>query len=130
VTVHSLAQARAALEAARAAGCGLALRSAPGAASREGAGWFAALESLLRAEFPDVGFTASLDCGAAPGHALGALREGVRLVRLDGPPALRRKIAGIAAKMGARLDDDPAPALDLAALDDPAGALAAWLGRH
>jgi fructose/tagatose bisphosphate aldolase len=130
VVVHSLDQARAALAAARAAGCPVALRSAPDEVSRAGAGWFAALVETARAEFPDVAFTAALDCSMAPGHALGALREGVTLVRMDAPPSVRRKLARIAEKMGAALDADASPALDLADTPDPAGALARWLGRH
>ncbi len=128
VIVRSLGEARAVIEAARAAGCPVALRSAPGAAARAGAGWFAAIEAILRDEFPDVAFTASLDCGAAPGHALGALREGVGLIRLDAPAPVRRKVARIAEKAGARLDTDRSPALDLAGHDEPAGTLASWLG--
>ncbi len=95
-----------------------------------GAGWFAALVETARAEFPDVAFTATLDCGSAPGYALGALREGVRLIRLDAPPRVARKIAQIAAKSGAAIDRSRAPALDLSRQPNPAAALAAWLGRH
>ena len=129
VIVHSLDQARAALAAARLAGCPVALRSAPGEAARAGAGWFAALIAAARTEFPDVPFTASLDCGRAPGYALGALRAGVTLIRLQAPPPVRRKLGEIARKMGAELDQDPAPALDLGQDSDPAS-LAAWVGRR
>lgn len=130
VVVHSLDQARAALDAARTAGCAVALRSAPDAAAHAGSGWFAAMIAAARAEFPDVAFTASLDCGVAPGHALGALREGVKLIRIEAPPGVRRKLAQIAKKMDAALDSDRSPALDLAAVPDPVRALADWFGRH
>jgi hypothetical protein len=127
VIVHSLAQARAALRAARALGCGIALRSAPGASSTVGAGWFAALEQILRREFPGVRFTAALDCGDKPGHALAALREGVRLIRLAAPRPVRDKVKSIAMQSGAALDGSRAPALDLARTADPEAAARRWL---
>jgi len=127
VVVHSLDHARLALSAARAAKKPIVLRSAKGAASYAGAGWFAAMVARAAREFPGVEFAASLDCGDEPGHAMAALREGVRLVRLDGPKRVRAKIASMAKKSGAALDDDEAAALDLLNLADPAAALREWL---
>jgi hypothetical protein len=125
--VHSLDHARLALAAAREQGVAIALRSAEDAASYAGAGWFAAMTAAAKKEFPDVAFTASLDCGAAPGYALAALREGVRLVRLRGSRRVRGKISSIAGKSGAALDDDPSPALDLLYVAEPRSALRDWL---
>jgi hypothetical protein len=123
--VHSLDHARLALAAARAVGLPIALRSAEGAASYAGAGWFAAMIAAAKKEFPDVEFTASLDCGAAPGYALAALREGIERVRVRG--RARAKIASIAKKSGAGLDDDYTPALDLLYVAEPQSALRDWL---
>lgn len=78
-------------------------------------------------EYPGVAFTASLDCGADAGHAMAALREGVPLVRLAGPKKVRAKIASIAKKSGAALDEDEAVALDLLRAADPVVALREWL---
>jgi hypothetical protein len=127
VIVHSLDHARLALAAARTAKKPVALRSAQGAASYAGAGWFAAMIARAAREFPGVAFTASLDCGADPGHAMAALREGVRLVRLDAPKKVRAKIASMARKSGAELDEDEAGALDLLGAADPVAALREWL---
>ena len=68
-----------------------------------------------------------LDCGADPGLALGALRDGTRVVRLQATEEVRAKVADIAAQSGAALDETTGPALDLAAKDDPKEALKAWL---
>jgi hypothetical protein len=125
VIVHSLDHARIALGAARAQGVAVALRSAEDAASYAGAGWFAAMIAAAKREFPDVAFTASLDCGDAPGYALAALREGIELVRLRG--RARKKVSSIAKKSGAALDDDPSPALDLLYVADHRSALRDWL---
>jgi hypothetical protein len=127
VIVHSLDHARLALAAARAAQVPIILRSAPGAASYAGAGWFAAMTARAAREFPGVAFTAALDCGSDPGHAMAALREGVRLVRLSGPARVRAKIASMAKKSGAALDEDDAAALDLLTTANPAVALRDWL---
>ena len=127
VIVHSLDHARLALAAARAAKKPIVLRSAPGAASYAGAGWFAAMVARAAREFPGVNFVESLDCGEDAGHAMAALREGVRMVRVAGPKKVRAKIASMAKKAGAILDDDVAPALDLLEADDPAAALREWL---
>jgi len=127
VIVHSLDHARLALAAARAANKPIVLRSAPGAASYAGAGWFAAMIARAAREFSGVAFTASLDCGADPGHAMAALREGVPLVRLAATKRVRAKIASMAKKSGAALDEDEEAALDLLNAADPAGALRDWL---
>jgi hypothetical protein len=127
VIVHSLDHARLALSAARAAKKRIVLRSAPGAAAYAGAGWFAAMVARAAREFPGVDFVESLDCGEDAGHAMAALREGIRMVRLSGPKKLRAKIASMAKKAGAILDEDDAPALDLLEADNPAAALREWL---
>ena len=127
VVVHSLDHARLALSAARTAGKPIVLRSAKGAAAYAGPGWFAAMIARAAREFPGVQFSASLDCGSEPGHAMAALREGVRLVRIDAPKKLRAKVASMAKKSGAALDEDEAPALDLLSLADAAAALREWL---
>ena len=120
VIVRSIADGRAALAAARSQGFRVVLRSAPGGAATVGAGWFVALAAILRAEYPDVAFEASLDCGPNPGLALAALREGATLVRVTARPSVRAKIADIARKSGARLDTDRRRALDLATWLEPA----------
>lgn len=112
IIVHNIAHARAAAEAAVAAGILVRLRSAPGAARYAGAAWFAALIAIVREEFPTANIEASLDCATDAGLALAALRSGIRLVRFTGPPSVKRKIAAIARSCGAALDDAP-PTIDL-----------------
>ena len=82
VIAHSVEDARLALRAAAQQGDRVVLLSAEGAALYAGAAWFRELQSLLAAEFPGVLVDAILDCGAAPGAALGALRCGVKTISL------------------------------------------------
>jgi hypothetical protein len=102
IRIHGLADARAAMTAAADLGVPVLLVSAPGAGCYAGPGWFRALTERLRAEFPQVALTAVLDCADSPGAALAALREGVKDVSLDGPPAVIGRVAAIAEATGCR----------------------------
>ena len=128
VIVHDLAHARAALRAATALGCGVRLRSASGAAAYLGSGVFRAMIETIGGEFPNVPFTAVLDCGDAPGLALGALRIGIPAVRLQASAEVLARVADIAGQLGGRVDHDDGPALDLKDERDPEGACRRWLG--
>ena len=101
--VHALAEARAALAAGRAARVPVVLVSPPGAAAYLGVGYFWALAEAARAEYPDVAFEAVMDCGAAPGYALSALRTGFKAVVLRGDVRARARVAAIARALGAQL---------------------------
>jgi hypothetical protein len=110
VIVHSAPQARAALELA--APGGVTLLSAPGAAAALGAPWFLAITAGTVP--PSL---AVLDCAATPGHALAALRAGLRALVLD--PGCRGydAVAGAASEAGALLFEARPEALNLACLD-------------
>ncbi len=132
VVIHSLAHARAALAAAAKAGAGVRLRSAPNAAAYAGAAWFQEVVQQAGDAYPGVAVEASLDCGDHAGLALGALRQGIRLVRFTGPRAVRERIAAIASGCGGALDRDRRRALDLGrvAERDAETALEDWLARR
>ena len=127
IVVHSLVHARAALTAAAELGVALTLQSAPGAAAYLGAPVFRDMVDAAAAAFPEVTVTAVLDCGDAPGHALNALRHGIRTLRVDVTGAVRERLADIAGQCGAVLDDDAGPVLDLADAPDPLDACRRWL---
>lgn len=99
--VGSLAEARAALAAA--AGRAVVLVSPPNAAAYLGVGFFWALVEAARGEFPGVSVEGVMDCGAAPGFALSALRMGFKTIVLRGDPPARARVAAIARATGARL---------------------------
>lgn len=130
VVIHSLAHARRALAAAAEAAVGVRLRSAPNAAAYAGAAWFQEVVQQAGDACPGVAVEASLDCGDHAGLALGALRQGIRLVRFTGRRAVREKIAAIATGCGAALDSDRRRALDLGGISDAEinARLRAWLG--
>lgn len=126
VIVHNAAHARATIAAAEAAGRPVTLVSAPGAAAYLGGAYFREMISQAGAGEATVPVTAVLDCGDAIGYALGALHDGVPSVRVDASAEALGRIADIAAQMGATLDQDDAPALDLLGLEHTDAALSAW----
>lgn len=123
VIVHGLADACAAL----APGRPVTLLSAPGAGGFAGCLWWLEMVAAARARHPRTEALAILDCAAAPGRAMEALRLGVQIVVLSEDCPAFRTVAGIAATQGARVLGTAPPALDLA---DPAARrrLAGWLG--
>jgi hypothetical protein len=130
ITVHGLADARAALAAAQALRVPVTLISGPGGGSYGGPGWFNAMVREAGAAFPEVSVTAILDCGDAPGHVLGAFRAGTKVVRFTGPAEIAGKLREIAAACGAELVTGDVATLDLRGRRDPVAACTAWLGAH
>lgn len=122
--VHSLAQAEAALRAGTETNRPLFLESPPGAAQYWGAPYFQTMIAAAHRSVPAAAFEALLDCGAAPGLAVEALRAGVRAVRVTASPDVVARVADIAAQLGARAEAGPAPAgaFDLGDAWDPFGA--------
>jgi hypothetical protein len=115
VVVHGRAQAEWALRVA--AGRPLLLLSAPGAALNAGPGWFRHVLEQAAAAHPGTPFSAALDCAAAPGAALAALRAGFKLVIFElGHPA-GASVLGAAEEAGAEILGIRPEALDLGALN-------------
>jgi len=129
IIIHSLDDCRAALRVAADARRAVTLRSAPGAAAYLGAPAFKSMVETAHEAFPDVDVRAVLDCSGEPGLALAAIRYGLERIRVDLEPDVRTRVADIAAQRGAVLDDDPAPALDLGAVDEPLSACRDWLAN-
>lgn len=130
IVVHSLAHATAALGAAVELRVPVTLISAPSAAGYAGPGWFRAVVEQACAAHPKVQVTAVLDCGDMAGHALAALREGVRAIRFSGDTSA--KIENIAGQYGALVIAARPEALDLAAVADRdvVAACKDWLEKH
>jgi hypothetical protein len=115
VVVHGRGQAEWVLRVA--AGRPVLLVSAPGAALNVGPAWFKAVLDQAAAVHPGASFQAALDCAAAPGAALAALRAGFKLVIFDlGHPAAA-SVLGAAAEAGAEVLGTRPEALDMAGLD-------------
>ncbi|HXZ02522.1 MAG TPA: hypothetical protein VEI03_21185 [Stellaceae bacterium] len=130
VIVHSLEQARAAIDAAAALGVAVTIESAAGAGTYAGPLWFKALIAEARAAHPEVEVTEVLDCAEQAGTTLAALRAGLKRVRFTGPEERRRVLAEIAAAQGAAVEGASAePALDLLDERDPEAALRPFLGE-
>ena len=112
ITVHSLIQAKAAAAAAAEIGCPVLLLSAPAAAGAAGPAWFQAVLRMAADAYPGAAIEGVLDCGAMPGHALAALRQGLKTVRYDGSSF--EAVSDIAAQYGATVIRGRPRALDLA----------------
>jgi len=115
VVVHGRGHAAWALSIA--AGRPVLLLSAPGAALNAGPGWFKAVLDQAAAEHLGANFTAALDCAAAPGAALAALRAGFKLMIFDLRHPSAASVLGAAAEAGAEVLGTRPEALDLGALD-------------
>jgi hypothetical protein len=126
VIFHGPGHVRAAMTAAQEAGTAIVLQSADSAAAYMGAPFFQEFISMAREEFPGVEVVGVLDCGADPGFALAAIREGIDRVRIDTAPDVRAAIADIAAQSGSAIDDGSEPVLDLLDEADPLAACKAW----
>jgi hypothetical protein len=79
------------------------LRSIPFASASLGAAGFLAIIKAAREAVPGVVSEAILDCGDAPGHALGALRLGAEAISLAAPDDVLAKLAEIAAQTRAKI---------------------------
>lgn len=99
VVVASLAEARAAIAAARSSGVAAELTSPPDAALTYGVLWFAELNRMLQAEFPADAFTLTLDCGDRADFAHAALVEGIKRIRFGGHPAAAAALRDIASQL-------------------------------
>lgn len=125
MVVHGLEHAIAALRPGRA----VTLLSAPGAACYAGCLWWRELVAAARAAIPATPADDILDCGAAPGFAMAALRVGLRKLVLDpdcpGWPA----VAAAAATMGAIVLPGRPAALDMAERS-ALRQLEGWLAGH
>jgi hypothetical protein len=115
VVVHGREHAAWALRIA--AGRPVLLVSAPGAALNAGPGWFKAVLDQAAAAHPGARLDAALDCAAAPGAALAALRAGFKLVVFDLGQPSAASVLGAAAEAGAEVLGARPEALDLGTLD-------------
>jgi len=127
IIIHSFDQARTALAAAAALDRDVTLASAPGAGAYGGPGWFKALTEAAARAVPDAHYDTVLDCGAAPGIALAALRLGLKRVRFGGRSEALRRLQAIATQLGATLEADDEEALDLRGARQPEARCRAWL---
>jgi hypothetical protein len=125
VVVHGLDHAKAALRP----GWPVILQSAEAAAGYAGALWWRELVAAARAAHPATPAADVLDCGAAPGYAMAALRAGQRVLVLDPACPAFAAVTGAAGTLGAVVLAHRLPALDL----DHRGAarrLARWLAMR
>ncbi len=104
VAVANLGEARAALNAGRAAGERVRLQSQKDAVPRYGVLYFVQMTERLAAEFPELKPDIAIDCGDRADLAHAAMRAGLRNIIFHGDPRLAEKLAGIAAELRIRFE--------------------------
>ena len=107
VTIRNLAEARAALEAAREAGETISLASPPDAAIQLGVLFYMQLSEVLAAEYPKLKPAVALDCGDRADLAHDAMRLGLRHIVFRGDARSAAKLADIAASLGIAFEARP-----------------------
>ncbi len=127
VTVYSHEQAREAARAALAQGSGMTLLSPDSAADATGIGWMATLGRLIREEFPTLTLYTILDCGAAGGRAMAALRADIDAIIFTGGGRSLMSLADQADDLGKGLLPERPESLDFASLPDASDRAAATL---
>jgi hypothetical protein len=107
VTIANLAQARAALNAARAGKERVRLQSETDAVPRYGVLYFVRMTELLAAEYPELKPDIAVDCGDRADLAHAAMRAGLRNIVFHGDPRMAEKLAEIAAELRIRFAAHP-----------------------
>lgn len=129
IIIHDLGHAEAALSIATELGVKVTLISPPGAAATMGATVFRNIVARAAETYPNAEYQAVLDCGDEPGLALGALRHGIKGVRISNGQLLSEKLADIAEQRDAFVYTESGDELDLHGMSEPAAACRAWLSK-
>jgi hypothetical protein len=112
VIVSNLPQARAALDAARAAGetAGetIGLATPPDAAIQYGVLFYVKLAERLAAEYPELRPVIAVDCGDRADLAHDAMRFGLKSIVFRGDSRTAEKLADIAGTLGVKFQSHPA----------------------
>jgi hypothetical protein len=108
VTIRNLAEARAALDAARVAGEAIGLASPPDAAIQYGVLFYVQLSETLAAEYPELKPVIAVDCGDRADLAHDAMRFGLKSIVFRGDPRTAEKLADIAGALAVKFESHPA----------------------
>ncbi|MBB43667.1 MAG: hypothetical protein CMM44_07880 [Rhodospirillaceae bacterium] len=128
VVIHGIGDARAVCRAAVGYGHNATIWSARGASAHMGPLWFLELSYQINMEFPELTLQAVLDCGAAPGDALAAIRSGVKAIALTANSSVENKIQQIAAEENVALFRHVPKTLNLTFSSSPEDDCRIWFG--
>jgi hypothetical protein len=108
VAIRNLAEARAALDAARASGEAAAktigLATLPDAAIQYGVLYFVKLAETLATEYPELKPVIAVDCGDRADLAHDAMRFGLKSIIFRGDPRTAEKLADIAGGLAVKFE--------------------------
>jgi hypothetical protein len=130
ITLYGLPHALAAAAVAVEVSTPIILLSAPAAGSSAGPAWFQSVVTQARDAYPDADIEGVLDCAEFSGHALAALRQGLKIIVYDG--TANEAVDDIAGQLDATVLRQRPESLDArlaeanGALED---ALRDWLGK-
>lgn len=130
--VHNLGDAKRALEIAKRAGQNVTLLSPPSAASLLGPKVFneMILAAVAQTGSQKLSINAVIDCGATPGPALRAIRDGCAHIQSSASSDVFAKIKDIAAASGATASNEPIDAIDLGDCNLDDAGLLAWVSSN
>ena len=129
IIIHDLAQAEAALMAARDLGRSVTLTSAVGAIGYLGPRTFLKIVDAAAAAVPEARFETVVNCGGEPGLALAALRHGATRIAVDIGTTTAERLADIARQQGATILPPPVGGLDLDGCTTPHKTASAYLAE-
>jgi len=127
IVIHNLAQAEAALIAARGLGRSVTLTSAVGAIGYLGPLTFLKIVDAASTAVPEARFETVVNCGDEPGLALAALRHGATRIAIDIGTTATERLADIARQQGATILPPPVNELDLDGCKTPHKMASAYL---
>ena len=84
ITIYGLPQANATASLAVELSLPIILLSAPAAVSFAGPAWYLSVVMQTQEAYPNADIEAILDCGSFGGHALAALRQGIKTIIYNG----------------------------------------------
>lgn len=127
IVIHSLDDAKVALQIASELGTSIALISGAAPSNFGGVGWFKAVVDEASKTYPNVSMTAILDCRDNAGDVMEALRAGIKHVCFTGSVETTAKLQSMANKMHGKIHSGFTAALDLRNTQSPTATCRKWL---
>ena len=128
VAINGIGDARSVCKAAINYGHRVTLWSSKGASGHMGPLWFLEISKRINREFPELAIQAVLDCGAAPGDAMAAIRSGIKAIALTAKFPVKNKIRHIATEEKVVLVKRVPKILDLKYSSNPEDDCRIWFG--
>ena len=100
IIIHTLDQAKQALEVAEKSGAEITLQTTPDAVFYAGSKYLLGMFRQAQEAYPNVKATFILDAGDAGAEAIAAMQDGHKNIKSSAKPEIRAKLKSIAAQYG------------------------------